>query len=372
MDKKQIIAIILLPVMAFAILVGCSKVTNDADGDVAGAFTDGVHEGIGSGFGGDIKVKVEVSGGKITSIDVLDHSESPGISDPAVTGIPAAIVEAQSVEVDTIGGATVTSKGIIQAVKVALGLEEAPAVAEAPEAMTFVDGIYEGSAQGFKDAIKVRVTVEGTKIVAIDVLENNDTPNLGDTAAFDTVDMILEYQSTEIDAISGATKSSQGTIDAVKAALASEAIDPDAVDNEVGDADTEETTPAPVETTPTTPSTPAPTTPTTPAPSTPSTPAPTTPEPAPSPYKDGTFTATGKGFYGDMDFKVTVTIAGGKITDIQVSHNETKEFGGDAMPKLIQSAKDKQSAEINVITGATASSNSFKEILGEALGKAKK
>ena len=55
---------------------------------------DGVYEGTGAGLNGQIKVSVTVSGGKITEVKVLEHSETAGISDPAIEKIPAAIVEA--------------------------------------------------------------------------------------------------------------------------------------------------------------------------------------------------------------------------------------------------------------------------------------
>ena len=50
---------------------------------------DGVYEGTGAGLNGQIKVSVTVSGGKITEVKVLEHSETAGISDPAIEKIPA-------------------------------------------------------------------------------------------------------------------------------------------------------------------------------------------------------------------------------------------------------------------------------------------
>lgn len=81
---------------------------------------DGTYEGIGQGLFGPIKVSVTVSGGQVTDITVLEHSETAGISDPAFEAIPAAIIEKQTTEVDVVSGATFTSKGIIEAVNNAL------------------------------------------------------------------------------------------------------------------------------------------------------------------------------------------------------------------------------------------------------------
>lgn len=76
--------------------------------------------GVGSGMGGNLTVKVTMDGKKIASVEILSQNETKGISDPAIEKIPSAIVEAQSTEVDTVTGATTTSKAIIQAVTDAL------------------------------------------------------------------------------------------------------------------------------------------------------------------------------------------------------------------------------------------------------------
>lgn len=73
-------------------------------------------------------VKVTLGETEITSVEVLAHEETPGVSDAALEEIPAAIVTQQSIEVDTISGATITSQAIIDAVKQAI--EEAGGVAD--------------------------------------------------------------------------------------------------------------------------------------------------------------------------------------------------------------------------------------------------
>ena len=71
-------------------------------------------------MGGTLTVKVTMDGDKIAKVEIVSHSESEGISDPAIEAVPDEIVEAQSTEVETISGATVTSKAIIAAVEDAL------------------------------------------------------------------------------------------------------------------------------------------------------------------------------------------------------------------------------------------------------------
>jgi succinate dehydrogenase/fumarate reductase flavoprotein subunit len=72
--------------------------------------------GEGTGMGGTLIVKVKMNGNLIDSIEVVSHSETPGIGDQAIDKLPAMIIDAQSVEVDSISGATLTSNAIKAAV----------------------------------------------------------------------------------------------------------------------------------------------------------------------------------------------------------------------------------------------------------------
>lgn len=83
-------------------------------------LADNEYIGEGNGFGGPIKVKVTMDGDKISKIEVLSHSDTAGVCDPAFDTIPDAIIKAQSTEVDAAAGATFSSKGIIEAVNDAL------------------------------------------------------------------------------------------------------------------------------------------------------------------------------------------------------------------------------------------------------------
>ena len=82
----------------------------------AGTFTPGEYQGTGNGRNGSIEVEVTLSEDRIESVEIVSHSESEGISDPAIEKIPAAIVEEQSLAVDAITGASLTSAGILEAV----------------------------------------------------------------------------------------------------------------------------------------------------------------------------------------------------------------------------------------------------------------
>ena len=84
------------------------------------AMTAGTYEAEGTGIGGAVKVAVTVSETAIEKVEVLTHSETAGICDPAIERIPAAIAEKQSLAVDTVAGATITSRAILEAAEAAL------------------------------------------------------------------------------------------------------------------------------------------------------------------------------------------------------------------------------------------------------------
>lgn len=85
-----------------------------------GALKAGKYVGEAKGLNGPIKVEVELDNKEIKAVNILEHKESKGISDPAIEKMPKAIVDNQSLNVDSISGATYTSKGIIGAVENAL------------------------------------------------------------------------------------------------------------------------------------------------------------------------------------------------------------------------------------------------------------
>ncbi|WP_195989055.1 FMN-binding protein [Clostridium sp. D53t1_180928_C8] len=84
------------------------------------SYKDGTYEGTGSGFNGNISVKVTIESNSITNIVVTDTVDDEPFIDKAINGIFEAVIEVQSTEVDTVSGATFSSKGLISAVKDAL------------------------------------------------------------------------------------------------------------------------------------------------------------------------------------------------------------------------------------------------------------
>ena len=93
------------------------ETSSEAKFDMTKALKDGEYTGAVIGHnGGDLTVKVVIAGGKIASVEVVSHTETPGISDAPIASVPAAIVAGNTVDVDTVAGATVTSNAIIDAV----------------------------------------------------------------------------------------------------------------------------------------------------------------------------------------------------------------------------------------------------------------
>ena len=84
---------------------------------------------------------------------------------------------------------------------------------------TLAPNEYIGEAEGYGGPVKVKVTMDGTKISKIDVISHNETPGIG-TKAFDSIpNAIIEAQSTEIDVAANATVSSKAIMAAVQDAL---------------------------------------------------------------------------------------------------------------------------------------------------------
>ena len=93
--------------------------TSVAQVEDAAAYKDGTYYGSGTGFGGPLKVMVEISGGKIASIQIVENSDGSDYISKAASLIDS-IIATQSTNVDTVSGATYSSKGLLNAIKNAL------------------------------------------------------------------------------------------------------------------------------------------------------------------------------------------------------------------------------------------------------------
>ena len=209
---------------------------------------------------------------------------------------------------------------------------------EVPEG-GYKDGTYQGSGTGFGGMITVQVTVSGGKITAVDILSASGETGSYFASAQGVVSKVLSSQSPNVDAVSGATYSSNGIIQAVQNAL-----------SQAGNSDS--ATPA-------------------------ATPTPTpTPKPAKKPkkdtsvsYKDGVYEGQAEGFDGTVTVKVT--IKNGKIKKISNTNTDTPEFFNKAWKTIKSNVISRQStSEIDTVSGATFSSNGILGALSQALSKA--
>ena len=204
----------------------------------------------------------------------------------------------------------------------------------------YKDGTYQGSGTGFGGTITVQVTISGGKIASIDILSaSGETPSYF-ASAQGVIDRMISGQTPNVDAVSGATYSSNGIIQAVQNALSKAGNDSAAVS-------------------------------TTPTPTARPTMKPTAiPKPAANTtYKDGTYTAEAEGFDGPV--KVTITIKNGKITKMTNTNTDTREYFSKAWSKIQPAILKKQGVYgVDTVSGATFSSNGILEAAQKALAKA--
>ena len=205
---------------------------------------------------------------------------------------------------------------------------------EVPEG-GYKDGTYQGSGTGFGGMITVQVTVSGGKITAVDILSASGETGSYFASAQGVVSKVLSSQSPNVDAVSGATYSSNGIIQAVQNAL-----------SQAGNSDSATPTPTP------------------------------TPKPAKKPkkdtsvsYKDGVYEGQAEGYDGTVTVKVT--IKNGKIKKISNTNTDTPEFFNKAWKTIKSNVISRQStSEIDTVSGATFSSNGILGALSQALSKA--
>lgn len=100
---------------------GASSSSSSGSGEIS-SLKDGVYSGTGTGFRGETKVSVTVANGQITDITVDSYADDEQFFSRAENDVIASIINQQSVNVDTVTGATFSSNGIIEAVANALGL----------------------------------------------------------------------------------------------------------------------------------------------------------------------------------------------------------------------------------------------------------
>lgn len=208
------------------------SVKKTAENDAGGNFQNGIYTGTGEGYRGKVTVTVKVADGKITELVLDDYADDKSYMERAKNRIFQEMISRQNTDVDTVSGATYSSNGLIEAVNKALGNEEGegkkPEQEESEDKQSFIeagrfqnltDGIYTGSADAFRGDVEVQVTVEKQKVTDISILSYCDTEEYFFKAAPAVIEQMKAEQSLNVDAVSGATYSSNGIIHAVANAL---------------------------------------------------------------------------------------------------------------------------------------------------------
>ena len=322
-------------------------------------LTDGVYKGTGTGYAGDITVAVQIKDKQIVAIDILSSSDDAAFFKRAQAVIDK-IIEGQTLDVDTVSGATYSSRGIISAVKNAMTGEKdsgttgqsqsssgaaagsstsVPAV-EDPSA--YKDGTYYGTGTGFGGTLKVKVEISGGKITSIQIMENQDGSEYISKASA-LINTIIQKQSTNVDTVSGATYSSVGIIQAVRDALSQAAVSTSGTttSGEAGNAgnsgnqnqDTSAAT-------------------------------------GNFPYKEGIYYGTAEGYSGDVS--VAVVIQEKSIKAILITETSDDEAFFQRAMGVVKNVLKTQSTEVDTVSGATYSSKGILGAIQNALKQAEK
>ncbi|MCI8787083.1 MAG: FMN-binding protein [Eubacterium sp.] len=228
-----------------------------------GNYKDGVYTGVGEGFRGTTEVQVTVEDGYIADITVLSFRDDQEFFHKAQSAVIKAILTEQTTDVSAVSGATFSSNSIMDAVADALGssvgssgqpVDESNPSDSSVEAgenqeqtdsdasqlsgdnesepsdsgqesdsasgqFSVADGVYEGTGNGFRGATNVSVTVENGTITDITINSYADDAAYFTRAQDTVISEIISAQSLDVQAVSGATFSSNSIMDAVADAL---------------------------------------------------------------------------------------------------------------------------------------------------------
>ena len=319
-------------------------------------LADGFYKGSGTGFAGTVSVSVEIKDKSIVAINILSTQDDEAFFNRA-KGVIDKIIAGQILDVDVVSGATYSSNGIISAVKNALTGEQdtstpattasssnqsSPSIETVDDSnQTWKDGTYYGSGTGFNGEVQVQVVIADGKITDINVVSHNDDSSFMSQAQ-GLIPNIISSQSTNVDAVSGATYSSRGIINAVRAALKQAAVngssndaDDSNDDNNNNDNNNSNNNSTIVE--------------------------------GKVPYEEGIYYGTGEGYAGDI--QLAVVIQDKTIKAILVTECEDDAAFFNRAKSIINEVLKNQSTDlsgIDTVSGATYSSNGIVEALREA------
>lgn len=192
-----------------------------ADEAAAGNLASGSYEGRSKGRFGDVVVKIQVDEGAIASVEAEGKRETAVIAGSAFKYIPRAIVDGQTLNVDAVAGATITSAAILAAAADCIAQAggdpaQYEAREQAPSTTALAAGTYTAVAHGHHSDVEVAVVLGDSSIESVEVTQSGETFNLADSALGSVPAWIVDSQSTNVDTVAGATFTSRAIATAVE------------------------------------------------------------------------------------------------------------------------------------------------------------
>lgn len=204
---KKLLSLLLVLVMACGLASAAQAQT---------AYTPGVYTAAAKGFGGDVTVTVTVDESSILDCQVVGDAETPAIGGVAVSTLPGQILAAGGGQVDGVSGATVTSSAILTALDQALAQASGASLAA-----HMAPGSYTATAYGFQAISPITVTLTVDEESIQDLQFDGSLESVAMIRSVQTylIPRILEYQSVGVDAICGATATSNAVLSAAAQCL---------------------------------------------------------------------------------------------------------------------------------------------------------
>ena len=234
LESSGMAAIVFMGAIGFVLAIVLSAfftkgASSPVSEDVEGAYKTGSYTATADGFGGPVEVTVEIgSNGGITDLTIKGDKETPDVGGAAIPVLKQAILTNQSAEVDSVSGATFTSDAVKTATAAALaqaGGEEVAAGPKAADGNLFIPGTYTETATGFGGEVSVTTTVSENKIEDVKITGDHETENIGTFAVQMLGERILAAQSPNVDALTGATVTSNAILGAFKKTLTAAGAD---------------------------------------------------------------------------------------------------------------------------------------------------
>ena len=186
-----------------------------------GTYTPGTYTASATGHEEGVTVTVTVDESSITEVSIDVSNETPAIGGMAGEALTAQVLEAQGAEIDGVSGASETSAAVRRAVAEALA--QAKGSDGTGEKTAVADGTYSGTAPSFGllSQMTCEVTFENGAIKDVKVTEESDSQTGEWFASAEEllIPRILDAQSLEVDAITGATSSSNGIKNCIAKAI---------------------------------------------------------------------------------------------------------------------------------------------------------